>query len=92
LRSTIGPTAPPDVWPGYDWPGYDCSSMNDCHLNLTYFSSKVEKRESPIDGRGLFAKQHIKTGELVVVKGGYILTKAQRDAIGRELGPSDIHH
>jgi uncharacterized protein len=27
---------------------------------------------------------------VVVVKGGYILTRAQRDRIGRELGPSEI--
>jgi hypothetical protein len=29
-------------------------------------------------------------GEVVVVKGGYILTRTQRDRIGRELGPSEI--
>jgi uncharacterized protein len=59
-------------------------------LNLTYFSPKVEKRKSRIDGRGLFAKHNIEAGEVVVVKGGYVLTKAQRDEIGRELGPSEI--
>ena len=59
-------------------------------LNLTYFSPKVEKRKSPIEGRGLFAKHKIEAGEIVVVKGGYILTKAQRDEIGRKLGPSEI--
>ncbi len=59
-------------------------------LNLTYFSPKVEKRKSPIEGRGLFAKDKIEAGEIVVVKGGYILTKAQRDKIGRKLGPSEI--
>jgi SET domain-containing protein len=59
-------------------------------LNLTYFSPKVEKRKSPIEGRGLFAKQSIEAGEIVVVKGGHILTKAQRDQIGKELGPSEI--
>jgi SET domain-containing protein len=58
--------------------------------NLTYFSPKVEKRESDIEGRGLFSKDGIKAGEVVVVKGGYVLTKAQRDEIGRELGPSEI--
>src|SRR5271169_583859 len=64
--------------------------MNRRRLNLTFFSPKVEKRKSPIEGRGLFAKQQIKAGEIAVVKGGYILTKAQRDEIGRELGPSEI--
>jgi uncharacterized protein len=64
--------------------------MNNRSLNLTFLSPKVEKRRSPIEGRGVFAKQKIKAGEVVVVKGGYILTKAQRDAIGKELGPSEI--
>jgi hypothetical protein len=59
-------------------------------LGPTYFSPKTEKRESPIEGRGLFAKESIAAGEIVVVKGGYILTKAQRDEIGSELGPSEI--
>jgi hypothetical protein len=59
-------------------------------LNLTYFSPKVEKRRSGIEGRGLFAKHDIEAGEVVVVKGGYVLTKAQRDRIGKELGPSEI--
>jgi hypothetical protein len=58
--------------------------------NLTYFSPKVEKRSSPIHGRGLFAKVAIATGEVVVVKGGYILTREQRDRIGKELGPSEV--
>ena len=29
-------------------------------------------------------------GEVVVIKGGYILTREQRDKIGKKLGPSDI--
>jgi hypothetical protein len=64
--------------------------MNHPKFNLTYFSPKVEKRTSPIHGRGLFSVDHIYKGEIVVVKGGYILTKTQRDEIGKELGPSEI--
>jgi uncharacterized protein len=64
--------------------------MADTGLNLTYFSPKVEKRASRIDGRGLFAREAIAAGEVVVVKGGYILSKHQRDLIGQELGPSEI--
>ena len=59
-------------------------------LTLTYFSPKVEKRTSPIDGRGLYARSAISTGEIAVVKGGYILTRKQRDEIGKELGPSEV--
>src|SRR5689334_4910685 len=58
--------------------------------NLTYFLSKTAKRSSPIDGRGLFSTAAITKGEVVVVKGGYVLTRDQRDRIGEELGPSEI--
>jgi hypothetical protein len=64
--------------------------MTDRQLDLSWFSPKVEKRKSPIEGRGLFAKAVIKKDEIVVVKGGYVLTRNQRDEIGRELGPSEI--
>jgi uncharacterized protein len=64
--------------------------MDTRRLKLTFFSSKTEKRKSAIDGRGLFAKLRIRAGEVVVVKGGYILTKSQRDEIGNNLGPSEI--
>jgi len=59
-------------------------------LTLTYFSPRVEKRRSAIHGRGLFAKSAIRKGEIAVVKGGYVLTKAQRDLVAQELGPSEI--
>ena len=64
--------------------------MSRQQLNLTYFSHKVEKRASSIEGRGLFSKYSIEKGEIVVVKGGYILTKNQPNEIGKELGPSEI--
>src|SRR6516162_701807 len=64
--------------------------MSDQRFNLTYFSHKVEKRTSSIHGRGLFSKDPIKKGEIAVVKGGYILTKIQRDEVGKALGPSEI--
>ena len=64
--------------------------MPNRQFNLTYFSPKIEKRISSIQGRGLFAKTDIEKGEVVVVKGGYVLTKSQRDEIGKELGPSEI--
>lgn len=58
--------------------------------SLTYFSPKVEKRSSPIHGRGLFANAAITKDEIVVVKGGYVLTREQRDRISEKLGPSEI--
>ena len=59
-------------------------------MHLTYFSPKVEKRESNIEGRGLFTKEPISKGEIVVIKGGYVMTKAQRDKVEEKLGPADI--
>lgn len=40
--------------------------------NLSYISPKAEVRESPIHGRGLFAREAFAEGELVCVKGGYV--------------------
>jgi hypothetical protein len=64
--------------------------MPNRQFNLTYFSPEIDKRISSIQGRGLFANANIEKGEVVVVKGGYVLTKNQRDEIGKELGPSEI--
>ena len=58
--------------------------------NLTYRSPKTEVRESRIHGKGLFAKATIEQGEIVAVKGGYILTQSQWSEIEPELGPANI--
>lgn len=57
---------------------------------LNHFSPKVEKRDSAIEGRGLFATEDIASGEVIVVKGGYVMTTEERDRIGENLGPSEI--
>ncbi|MXY21803.1 MAG: SET domain-containing protein [Dehalococcoidia bacterium] len=59
-------------------------------MELTYFSPKTEKRVSEIEGRGLFAREAIYKGEVVVVKGGYVMTRGQRDEVGQRLGPAEI--
>ncbi len=59
-------------------------------MELTWFSAKIEKRQSAIHGRGLFARQAIARDEIVIVKGGYVLTEAQRDAVSIALGPAEI--
>lgn len=38
-------------------------------------SDKVEVRENSLNGKGIFAKEDIKRGEIVFIKGGHILTK-----------------
>ena len=59
-------------------------------MDLTYFSPKTEKRVSEIDGRGLFAREAISEGEVVVMKGGYVMTRERRDEVARRLGPAEI--
>lgn len=59
-------------------------------MNLTYFSPKTEKRPSSVHGRGLFAKESIAKGEIVVVKGGYVMTESQRSNLGQELEDAEI--
>jgi len=58
--------------------------------DLSYRSPKTEVRESQIHGKGLFAKQAIVSGEVVAVKGGYILTKEQWADLEEKLGPAEI--
>lgn len=57
---------------------------------LTYRSPKTEVRESRIHGRGLFAKSAIAQGEIVAVKGGYIVSKQQWTELERDLGSAEI--
>lgn len=38
-------------------------------------SNKVEVREKSINGKGIFAKEEIKKGESVFIKGDHILTR-----------------
>jgi uncharacterized protein len=58
--------------------------------NLSYRSPKTEVKDSPIHGKGLFAKTAIARGEIVAVKGGYILNGQERAALEQELGPVEI--
>lgn len=60
--------------------------MND----LSYRSPKTEVRDSPIHGKGLFAKQAFGIGEVVAVKGGHILPKKVWTILEQQLGPAEI--
>src|ERR1043165_9390285 len=60
-------------------------------LRLSYLSPKTEVRESPIHGRGLFAKAKIKKDEIVAIKGGHIVDrKTLQEKISPQLGPVEI--
>ena len=58
--------------------------------DLAYRSPKTEARPSPIHGTGLFATQAIPAGEIVAVKGGHVLGRAQWAALEPTLGPAEI--
>lgn len=58
--------------------------------NLTYRSAKTEVRKSPIQGKGLFAKESIAQSEIVAVKGGYILNHQQWTELEPTLGSAEI--
>ena len=56
----------------------------------SWFSLKVEVRESAIHGKGLHARTAIAAGEVVVVKGGHVFPTTVRDAVEQKLGPTEI--
>ena len=58
--------------------------------DLSFRSPRTEVRDSAIHGRGLFAKQPIAAGEIVAVKGGYVLTAEAWQALEHELGAAEI--
>ncbi len=58
--------------------------------DLTYRSPKVVVRESPIHGKGLFARESLRKGEIVVIKGGYIFDRTTRDELEKSLGPAEV--
>jgi SET domain-containing protein len=57
---------------------------------LSYLSPKTQVRESPINGRGLFATANIAKGEVVAVKGGHIITREEVRDVNARLGPVEI--
>ena len=57
---------------------------------LTYRSPKTEVKASPIEGRGLFAREAIPRGEIVAVKGGYVLSAGEWEELTKTLGPAEI--
>jgi SET domain-containing protein len=57
---------------------------------LTFRSPKTEVKESVIHGRGLFARAPIAAGEIVAVKGGYVLDRREWGRLTTTLGPAEI--
>lgn len=58
--------------------------------NLSYLSPKTVVKESPIQGKGLFAVESIEKEEIVAVKGGAIFARQRLREIADSLGPAEI--
>ena len=57
---------------------------------LSYISPKAVVRQSPIHGRGLFAREPIMKGEIVAIKGGYVFDRRTLRQVEKTLGPAEI--
>ena len=57
---------------------------------LVHFFEHVAKRPSPFEGTGLFATADLPSGHVVTVKGGHVMTRAERDRVAQSLGPAEI--
>jgi uncharacterized protein len=58
--------------------------------SLSYISPKATVQDSPIHGRGLFAIAPIAKGEIVCIKGGYIITREVLSTMPAWYGAADI--
>src|SRR6266511_5168507 len=56
----------------------------------SWFNPKTEKRTSPIQGRGLFARVAIQAGEVVAVKGGAIMDFTAFALVRDLVSPAEI--
>lgn len=54
--------------------------MREKYQRESWLDPRVEVRSSPIEGRGIFASEPIKKGEVVVVWGGLIFTEEEIEA------------
>mgnify|MGYP001815500947 FL=1 len=59
-------------------------------MNLSYRSAKTEIGKSRIHGKGLFAHTAISRGEIIAVKGGYVLPTDTWTELEGQLGPAEI--
>jgi SET domain-containing protein len=59
-------------------------------VTSSWLSPKTEIRQSPIQGRGLFAKAEISKDEVVAIKGGHIFDRARLKELQPILGAAEI--
>lgn len=56
----------------------------------SYRAPKVEVKESLIGGKGIFAKEDIKKGELVFIKSGHIVGRKEAQKYDKEIGDFSV--
>jgi hypothetical protein len=64
--------------------------MSNSNPKLSYISPKAAVKDSPIQGRGLFAVEDIEEGEIVCIKGGAIFDREGLRDVSARLGPAEI--
>lgn len=57
---------------------------------LSWLSPKTVVLTSPIQGRGLFAKEPLAAGEVAAVKGGHVFDRRTLERVQPVLGPAEI--
>jgi len=57
---------------------------------MTYRSPKTEIRDSPIHGKGIFARTRIAKGEIVAAKGGHVMTAREWESVEPDLGSAEV--
>ena len=57
---------------------------------MSHRSPKTVVADSPIHGRGLFAREPIAAGEIVAIKGGWVLDTATLVEVEKTVGPAEI--
>ncbi|MCM8765394.1 MAG: SET domain-containing protein [Candidatus Omnitrophica bacterium] len=61
-------------------------------LRHSYLIKKAKIAKSPISGRGVFAKELIKKGEIIAVWGGDIVTEKELKSLSRKGFPAVYHY
>jgi len=55
-----------------------------CKIGISWCSPKIESKDSNVSGKGVFAKETVRKGELVAVFGGFIIHMNQLDTLEKE--------
>ncbi|HYF65089.1 MAG TPA: SET domain-containing protein-lysine N-methyltransferase [Herpetosiphonaceae bacterium] len=66
--------------------------MNHGYPEHSWFDPRLEKRESPIHGSGVYATAPIKAGELLQRVGGIVFTSAEQASVQARIDPARAYN